>query len=482
MFRPFCALYLLASLFAVSAQAQAQTPLAQAQRLRDTGNFAEAAALLRSQLEQNPDNGDVARLLAQTLYWFKDFPGARAAYETAMARHPEDTRLRLDYARMLAETGEGSRARDLLMSLVSIPGFGAEAETLLGTTYYWDGDLTQGRRRFEEALRANPNQEDARRQLQEIRAVTASWIRVSSSVQRDNQPLVRATFGFEAGWFATPLTQLTFRVEPQQYWRSSAADRTVGLAEVALAHYQPRAHLETELAIGAVNRLHGSDPWDWTGRAALGFRLPKQLAVRARLERTPYFAAQASLDTPVMVETAAGLLHWGEIRGWIAEAAYQYHRYPDRNVVQAAYGWILAPLVHHNRVAVQAGYGFATSDANESRFGTTGQYSPYYTPDQVQTHSILAGLRLGAIGRTSLRLDTSYGVRATDNAPFLTVSGGTVVRDTYKREFSPWNVRAGLKIPVGETLTLEPTAEGGRTIFYTWAGAGFQITKRREAR
>jgi len=80
---------------AAAPQAQTQDPIAQAQGLRDSGNFSAAADLLRVQLAQNPDNGEVARLLAQTLYWLKDLSGARAAYETALLRHPEDTTLRL---------------------------------------------------------------------------------------------------------------------------------------------------------------------------------------------------------------------------------------------------------------------------------------------------------------------------------------------------------------------------------------------------
>jgi hypothetical protein len=50
-------------------QADAQDRITQAQRLRDAGNFAAAADLLRAQMAQNPEDGEAARLLAQTLYW-----------------------------------------------------------------------------------------------------------------------------------------------------------------------------------------------------------------------------------------------------------------------------------------------------------------------------------------------------------------------------------------------------------------------------
>jgi uncharacterized protein (TIGR02996 family) len=472
-------------------QAETQDTLAQAQRLRDAGNFAGAVELLRVQIAQNPGNGEAARLLAQTLYWLKDIPGARAAYETALVRHPEDTTLRLQYARMLAETGEHARARGLLAPLLGISATRAEAETLMGMLAYWEGDLSGARNLFIGALQANPNQEEARRQLREILASTAPWFRVSSGGWHDNQPLNRLALGVEAGWFATPLTQLTVRAQPTRYWTDGLTD-TIGAAEVVLANYAPAARLETELAAGAVRRSQGGDPWDWTGRAALGLRLPKHVTLRIRFERTPYFYTTSSLTTPVMVDTMAALLHFGDVRGWLGEAAYDHQRYPDHNTIQTAYGWLLAPLVHRTPVEIQAGYAFADSNADSSRFvlaqpiqpflptdprfNLAGVYSPYFTPIHQVTHSALAAFTLRPARKATFRVDGSYAVRATDDAPFFAVSGGQSLLNTFPRKFSPWNVRASLTITLHEGLTLEPTGEMGRTAFYSWGAAGLQLT------
>jgi len=76
----------------------------------------------------------------------------------------------------------------------------------------------------------------------------------------------------------------------------------------------------------------------------------------------------------------------------------------------------------------------------------------------------------------TLHLNGSYAVRATDDAPFLTASGGQAMLSTYARSFFPWNVRASLAIALGDGLTLEPTGEVGHTAFYSWATGGLQIT------
>lgn len=460
------------------AQAPPQGVVAQAHRLRETGEFAAAAELLRRQLALEPESGEVARLLAQTLYWLKDIEGAQAVYARALDRHPEDFTLRLQYARMLAETGARNRARTILMPLLAIPAARAEAETLLGVLAYWGGDLSEARHRFDAALQANPDQAEAAGHLRDIRVVTAPWIRASSSVWHDNQPLDRLALGLEAGWFATPLTEVTARVQPARY-RADDATRSVEAAELAMTHVAAKARLEAAIAAGAIRRSYGDSSWDWTGRASLGLRFPHHLTVRAQIERTPYFSTTSSLQTPVMVRSASGTVRrGGDLRGWLGELAYERDRYPDGNIVQTTYGWLLAPLVRRDDIGVQTGYGFSTSNADAIRFSPDGRYVPYYTPRNLERHSLLVGVTLGNGRPATVRVDASYGVRATDDAPAFVIVNGQSVPETYRRTSSPWNVRASISLKLREGLMLEPKAEAGRTVFYSWATASLQLTYR----
>lgn len=479
-----------------AAGSQTPTPdaLAESHRLRDAGDFAAAAQLLRAQLAQQPNNGDVARLLAQTLYWLQDLEGARAVYDAALVRHPQDTALRLQYGRMLAETGQRARARELVTPLQAMPTPQAEASALLGTLAYWEGDLTTAQRLFEAALRANPALAEARRQLQEILSVSAPWIRVSSGLGHDDQPLDRVAVGVEAGWFATPLMPVTVRVEPRRYRLGDSTTRRLWDGEVAVAHFAPALRLETELAGGVVQRSDRVEALDWKGRGALGVRLPQHLTLRVRAERTPYLYTTASLDTPVVVHTATGLLHWQDPRGWLGEAAYQQQRYPDDNMIRTAYAWQLAPLVYQRTAELQVGYAFAAEHADESRFvlalpaqpyppgnprfSTTGRYEPYYTPSHVVTHSAIAAVTVRPFGSTTLRLGGAYAFRATEDASAFVVSANQVQRSVTSRAFSTWNARSAIEIALGDGATLSATGELGRTAFYQWSAAGLQVTYR----
>lgn len=481
--------------FPSAAQAQAGNVLIEAQRLRDAGNFVAAAQLLRIQLARHPDDGEAERLLAQTLYWMKDVEGARVVYEAALVRHPQDTTLRLQYARMLAETGQRSRARALLAPLTEASATRSEADTLLGTIAYWEGDLTTAERLFTEALQANPTQTDARRQLHAIQTMTAPWVRVSSGLRHDDQPLDRIGVGIEAGWFATPVLPVSVRVEPMEYRLPTGTTRRLWSAEVAIANFFPAARLETEVAGGVLQRSGGVDVSDWQGRAVVGVRLTPNLTLRGRVERAPYLYTLSSLDTPVMTQTAAALLHWSDGRGWLGEAAHEQQRFPDANVITTTYAWLLAPLVYRDRGAeIQTGYAFATGNADQSRFvlasaaqpyppsdprfDTAGQYVPYYTPAHLVTHSAIAAVALRPSSTITLRLSGAYPIRATDDAPRFVVSGAQVQPTTYARTFSPWNARTSLEIALRDGLTITASGELGRTPFYSWATADVHMTYR----
>jgi hypothetical protein len=209
--------------------------------------------------------------------------------------------------------------------------------------------------------------------------------------------------------------------------------------------------------------------------------------------RVPYTHTRASITVPVVVQSLTGLVEW-DYGGWLAEAAYRLERYPDDNGVRTAYGWLLAPVLVRAGKGVQVGYAVSASHADSSRFvltdpmqpyppddprfSTAGRYVPYHTPDQAVTHSVIAAATLGPKHGATFHLDGSYGLRATDRAPFFFVSDTQIVPSTYARTFSTWNVRASLDVTLRDRLTLTPAGDIGRTAFYSWAGATLKLTYR----
>jgi len=468
-----------------------QDLLREAQRLRDSGQLAQAVELLDQRLAQNPADVEAARMRAQTLYWLKDFEQARSSYAAALQRHPRHEPLRVEYARMLAETGDRPAAKAVLEHLRS-DGLSAAAAALLGTILYWDGDLTGARRLFLDAVRIDPTQRDAARQLREIQVMSSSWVRVAPAVWHDDQPLDRTGVAVEAGWFLTPLLSLSARSEPD---RSSAGTaRTFWTNEVEVSHYAPAARVETQVAAGAFSHPAGEGDLDWTGRVAMGFRAGSGVTLRGRLEREPYLHTVSSLETRLITRTATGALHWSRAGGWLGEAAVQRQMFPDANAVRTAYAWVLAPLSGRPDRQFQAGYAVAMSDTDEDRFvlarpqqpfapddprfDFAGVYRPYYTPARTVTHSLVAALTAGRSTGPVLRAGGSYGFHAREDATEFQALGTQVVPSIGRRAYTPWVLRGSLELPASANVALSVGGESGRTAYYRWTTARVQVVYR----
>ena len=488
------ALAALLALTPVLAEAQSQPRdlVTQAQQLRDAGRFADAVGVLRTALAAHPDDSEAARLLAQTLYWMKDVTASLAAYRAALTRHPDDSTTRLQFARTLAETGDRPQARALAQPLQANPVTRVDADALLGTLEYWDGDLTTAARLFREVLRLNPAHGDAQLQLRAIQAGSAPWIRLSSTLAHDDQPLTRLRGGGEAGWWLTPLAPVSMRFEPTEYQLPNGVTRRMWSADASVSDYLPSAHLEAEVAAGLLQQGNGGRV-DWHGRAVAGLRVTPSLTVRARAERTVYLSTLTSIDSPIVVQSTTVLAHW-DARGWLGEAALQRQRFPDANAIDTSYAWLLAPLVHRPDGEFQVGYAFSRGNADESRFAlanpsqpyqpsdsrfnVAGHYVPYYTPAHLMSHAAIGAIAFRPSPALTLRFSGSAPIRATDDAPVFLIVASQALRTTYARRFSPWNARASTEFSRRGGMTFTLGGEIGRSIFYSWATADVALTYR----
>lgn len=457
------------------ARAQDSPTVATASALQRRGDLAAAAEMLRAILAREPANGDAARMLAQTLYWMKDVRGATTVYEQALTRHPGDTRLRLDYARMLVETRSNTRAGQILRALRDTPATASEAATLLGTMQYWSGDLSNAASNFSTALAAEPGNAEARKNLAEIRSISAPWVELGTHVLSDDQPLDRIQGDIEAGWFPDPLLALSVRATPMHFRMGDTASATVALAEFGLSHSAPAARLRTRLAGGVVYRTESDKSTDWTARGSLELRLPDQVALGVRGARAPYLHTLSSLRTPVMSETGAAYVAVENFRGWLAESAAQVERFPGDNSVTTLYAWVLAPLVRANEAEAKAGYAFTSQDSRETRFGfASGIYDPYYTPERFVAHSAVASLAVKPSPRTTVTVRGSYAFKAREYAP--QIGAISLANSFVRREISPWDAHLSIASRLSSAMTLSANLDRTRTPFYTATTAGVRLS------
>lgn len=412
---------------ALRAQESGSGAVAEAVRLRNSGSYSEAIALLKSHLRAYPDDGEAIRLLAQTQYWSKDFAAARETYERAVKLHPEDTTLRAQYSQFLAET-----------------------------------------------------------------ATQRGWVKLVPSLRHDDQPINRLELQGEAGWYIRPDASFAVRVTGMRFSLADTASRNAAAATLAFAGSSAESGMRVELAGGILNRSFGTSN-EFIGSGALSFRVTPALRLRVVAERAGYFHTESSLSTDVTTNSGGGALSLSSSRGWLAELVAQLQQFHDDNSMTTAFAWVLAPLISSARRTIHIGYSAAIQDARELRFALedpiqssnpasasynfAGRYDPYYTPKDLQTHSVIAAVALGAPGKSVLRINGTYAVLGSENAPrfvpvALTAPPRTVVRMVLdERDIHPWNVRTSIDISSSAKSSLLLGAEIARTGFYSSSSA-----------
>lgn len=497
--RQFCLALLLAGGAlpgAVGGQEPPADPVLAAIELRNAGDLAGAVRLLRIRLSEQPEDSEAIRLLAQTLYWLKEFDHARSVYDTALRRHRNNVDIRLDYARMLVEVGDRKHARLLLAPLLDYEAARARALTLIGTLDYWDGRLTAAAGRFRAAIEADAGSTEARRQWREIAMISAPWVRIGFEAAHDDQPIDRLTPSVQAGVFLTPLWSLELTGRSDAHRSGDTLSQTVRSGAASLKGYAPRLRLETELSGGLLHRSFGTSRGDWTGRLQGRIRLPGHLTIGARAERKPYFHTIASLTLPVSVRELTALVGLDDPSGWLGEAALAKSRFPDGNSMTSGYAWLLAPILRRGGNAVSLGYGFSAQDTRESRFvlagssqptppggpgfDLSGRYVPYYTPDDVVIHSAIGNMTLRPGRGTTISGHGAWPVSAHEIAAAFTNSGPppTAQEGTFRRSFTPWDVRLSIAQALAPGWSVHASGEHHRTAFYTASTGAIAIEYR----
>lgn len=435
-----------------------------------------------------PDDGDAIRMLAETLYWVKDMRAARALYDSGLVLHPVDTALRLQYGRMLMETGDPTQAKSILGPLMTGSPPNPQALELLGTIAYWQGDFTLARRSFEQAIAGDASLVDARRQLNEIRALTATWIRTTARGSADDQPVKGAGAEIETGYYINPLWAVVARArssflseDASTSPRASSTNLSVFSGSIGFTGSIPSSRINMSVDVGLFNRSTPSK-LDWTAKGELAAKLGSFVKSGVRAERAPYLHTEASLRTHVMTNSIEAALDVDR-RGWIGKAAFDLQSFPDDNSTSTAYAWAMAPVVRTAASTLQVGYGASYQDAREMRFvrnsvDSIGHYEPYYTPQNIFISSVIGAFTGSGASGLVARLSGSYGFHAREDAPTFAIPPGSSVPGSSNRSFHPWSARASLEKTVTPRSVFSAHIDHSKTAFYHVTNAVVELTWR----
>ncbi len=485
---------------ALPLAAEAQTPserAADARSALEAGRVAEAVELLAALTSELPEDAGLHWLYARALLAARDTEGALREYRTAAALSPADPWLRLELGRTSVASGAWQEIGSVLgpvARMSELPSAAAEAETILGLAAYWDGDLTGAQAHLTRALELDPSRAEAAASLIEVRGALAPVLTATTVVSDDDQPV--GHLGQELS-FRAPISgrvRGVIRVGGSRRRSGGVSDPTLD-AQGGVEATLPGGRLRVGALAGVSGRGSGvgSHP---TGAGRVTMSIDPQTSVGVSLERWQYRWTLASLDTAVAVSTLGLRLDRRAAPRWAGEVAFTRDAFPDDNAVRSLSAWVLAPAIVRPGGGLRVGYAVSYQDSEQNTFTastadtlsgppgprpgrppgrppvgaveTSGLYTPYYTPENLQTHSLIVEARGGHSDQTSVRATLVYAAWARELAPTVEIDPEDDAPSVVfgRRSFTPWDLRAQMTSPIGDRASLLLSLSHGRTAFY----------------
>ncbi|MBL0049911.1 MAG: hypothetical protein IPP32_17650 [Bacteroidetes bacterium] len=413
----------LISLFFFSNNLLAQLDTTEtARQLSYIHKYAEADALLTAFEKTHPNDINAVRLHAQILYWMKDYSAALNLCSSYLKNNPEWHFLKLDYARMLYELQQWKKAKVVLIEYQVAGNSNIEAKNMLATIAYWQGKTKTSEKLFNAVLNYYPTNEWAKNYLNEIKNAKAPYAKLTSCYSSDTQPMSALHAGIETGVYRSHLLAPKFTMEWQKA-DSGNSSATGYSSEISNKFFFSGIKTEIQLSAGivtplATNSIHG------IGTIEVKNQFHKNFSISLCVARKNYQYTLSNFSTAIMYTDYAATISFFKEKIGSGKTAYTFQQFDDNNSVQQYYAWLLSPALRLSKFEFYLGYNFNYSSSQYNRYNLTttplqaivqfdesgkipAAYSPYFTPQNQQIHSLLANVIFTTGKKTSIALNAN---------------------------------------------------------------------------
>ncbi len=457
--------------------------LESARQLSYSKKYPEAIHLLKAFEIDHPKDINSVRLHAQILYWMKDYEKAFQLCEKTI-KNNSNLYIKLDYARMLFEQYQLKRADQILTDYLKSDKTNVEANNMMGTISYWNGNPGVAKSYFISVLKRYPKNDWALRYLNEINLHTAPYLKFISNYNDDTQPLQSINSGLESGWYTSNWLSPRVKFEINHFIDTLKEHNTYSLH---LGNKFSLSGIKTELSIsGGVYKNQNDDTFNWIGEAELNKKLFQYFSISLMAERKPYLYTLSSLQNTIMHNRYTAAIHYQKAGGWNGKIAYNIQEFPDHNTVQSLSSWLLTPPLKFFNLELSIGYANNFADSKINHFTSTktiseiiannnvidGIYNPYFTPERLEIHSAIGKLAFVPSKSFSLFLNGSIGISAMADNPYLFLSNDEnnqliITKDYTRMKFYPFDFTAKILVKVSDRFNIESGYTYNKTLFYT---------------
>jgi tetratricopeptide (TPR) repeat protein len=446
-----------------------------------------AESVLKGYHYNYPNEVNGIRLYAQVAYWLNEPTVAYNLFETylADAKNPYQPELVLDYSRMLFEQYQLPKAKELLLKYTKNDTTNVEANNMMGTILYWQGNADGAKGYFNKVLKQYPANDWAKKYSAEIDAALAPYLQFRSGYIHDTQPLSITDFGLEFCYKESLKKKEILGVDVQAF-------NLNGLNKNAYNLYggYSFSFLSTKTTFDVVVGLYrntAKDTTEITSKLAITQQLAKHLTLVLDAGVLPYTNTIAGVEAATTERKYQASVGYENSKVLSGKVGYIYDLFTDGNNVQTEYLWALSPAIKASIFSFNVGYAFNYANAAHSRYaatetlaeiiagyGTTttitGFYSPYFTPQHQQVHSVLANVSVAPTSKITVGVNSSFGVSATADNPYLYLSKvDTIAISTgfSKTNFTPVKINGNVNYNISKKWGLQLNYTYLKTFFYT---------------
>ena len=476
----------------VSTQTHAQNTLLNntlktAKALRNQKQFSKAVAILGDFEKKYPGNLWVEQLYAQTLFWMKQYGQAENVYKRALRFHPENNDLKYEYALLLYDMNQFDRARQLLTRYTQSVKNNGTAETMLGQLLYWNHDYKQAYLHLKRAKLLSPNNSQTARLYREVFRLISPGLNIQSSYTEDSQPLKSFGGGTLFNWYMNPFTDIRLNAKTRQYTNNGEINTFTDFL-IGNRFYFNKTGTQITLLGGAVyGKTHQSTQWQ--GALSIHQKVGKHLLTRFSATRHFYDNTLGSLTAPLMINQFNWNLQYNLPGAWNGQLGIRSQFFPDDNYVNAYYIWFLSKPLHFSDFEISLGYAFNYMDSKEDRFETMlstekilainnpntaidGIYTPYFTPLNQFSHSVLTNLFYHFTANTQFSAHASIGVYSQTLAPGFFIDNTNqnrreVVKTYTNQRYTPMELGANFQTDLSDKLTFNLNYTYLKTYYYS---------------
>lgn len=473
--KSFSLLFILASRFVVAQSVNSKDTIETARKLAYGKKYVDAVSLLSAYETKHPAEINSVRLHVQILYWMKEYKAVSDVCETYLKNNPKQYCLKLDYGRILFESKKYDKAKAVISDYLKTDGGNVEAKNMLGTIAYWQGQPNTAILYFEDVLHQYPTNEWALRLIKEINQSTAPYVLLNSSYTNDTQPMSFINSSVESGWYRSSLLFPKISLQ-QQHFNTDGETKNSLLFQAGNTFSFSKIKTDIILSAGLF-KSPADNKTNAIGSIGINKKLFNSISLSVIESRTPYLNTISSLRTNVMQNTTSAFISYDKSKGWKGKAEYTFQQFNDDNNIQSAYGWILSPSVKFSKIEIAIGYAYNYSDTKDSRFiavktlneitaaysstaQITGEYNPYFTPQNQQIHSILGNVIFSPFKSLSFSVNAKIGFYAVADNPYLFLDKNTtnelvINRDFVSEKYFPMEIKGKINYTLSKKMVLE---------------------------